>query len=94
MRVKFFLIVALVVFTLPCMEFPEWAGIYDDASNDFVLAPTRTELANNLARRIARPRRSNESPRTLTVAIAPTAIGNIAPIHTLFLPDLINIQRK
>ena len=94
MRVKFFLIVALVIFTLPCMEFPEWAGIYNDASNDFVLAPTRTELANNPARRIVRPRRSNEIQRTVTVMIAPTAIGNITPIHAHLLPDLVNIQRK
>jgi len=76
------------------MEFPEWAGICDAASDDFVLAPTRTELANNLARRIVRPRRSNESQRALTVIIAPTIIGNIIPIDAHFLPYLLNIQRK
>jgi len=94
MRVKFFLIVALVIFTLPCVELPAWAGMYDDASNDFVLAPSRRELAGHRARRVVRPQGSNESQRTLTVVITSIAVRNISPIETHSLPDLVNIQRK
>lgn len=94
MRVKFFLIVALVIFTLPCMELPAWAGMFDDASNDFVLAPSKRELAGHRARRVVRPRGSNESQRTLTVVITSIAAGNIGPVETHFLPDLVNVQRK
>lgn len=43
MRVNLFLIVAIVALSLPCVELPEWAGMYDDASNDFVLLPSRVE---------------------------------------------------
>jgi hypothetical protein len=94
MRVKFFLIVALVIFTLPCMELPAWAGMFVDASNDFVLAPSRRELAGHRARRVLRPQGSNESRRILAVVITSIAVGNIGPSEAHFLPDLLNVQRK
>ena len=41
MRVGLFLIVALIALSLPCMELPELAGMYNDASNDFFVLPLR-----------------------------------------------------
>ena len=39
MRVGFILVVALATLSLPCVELPECAGIYDNVSNDFIVAP-------------------------------------------------------
>ena len=42
MKVRLLLVVVLVSLSLPCIELPEWAGIFDDVSNDFVV-PSRVE---------------------------------------------------
>jgi len=38
-----FLIVVLIALSLPCMELPELAGMYNDVSNDFFVMPSRAE---------------------------------------------------
>ena len=48
MRGKVVLIIVFLILALPCMELPEWAGMYDDASNDFALAPSGPDLAVSL----------------------------------------------
>ena len=41
MRVGFLLVVALVILSLPCIELPECIGMYDDASNDFIVVQSQ-----------------------------------------------------
>ena len=43
MRVGMFVVIALIALSLPCMELPELAGMYNDASNDFFVMPSRAE---------------------------------------------------
>ena len=45
MKVGLLLVVALVTLSLPCIELPECAGMYDDVSNDFIVAPSRVETS-------------------------------------------------
>ncbi|HKF02525.1 MAG TPA: hypothetical protein VKB49_09430 [Candidatus Sulfotelmatobacter sp.] len=37
MKVWLLLVVVLASLSLLCIELPEWAGIYDDVSNDFIV---------------------------------------------------------
>jgi hypothetical protein len=95
MRVKFVLIVVLVILALPCMEIPEWAGMYDDASNDFVLAPSKTELAGDTVGRSAThlpARRVTRSSRM--IAITASSISTLVSHETHLLPNLVNVQKK
>ena len=43
MRVGMFVVIALIALSLPCMELPELAGMYNNASNDFFVMPSRAE---------------------------------------------------
>ena len=43
MKVRLLLVVVLASLSLLCIELPEWAGIYDDVSNDFIVVASRVE---------------------------------------------------
>ena len=45
MKVRLLLVVVLASLSLACIELPEWAGIFDDVSNDFIVVPSRVERA-------------------------------------------------
>lgn len=43
MKVRTLLVVLLASLSLPLIELPECAGLYDDVSNDFIVVPSRVE---------------------------------------------------
>jgi hypothetical protein len=88
------LLVFSLAFGLICSEIPESLGLYDDASNDFLVSAPAAKIGRvQAARREANPRQD----------AAPTAtLPSLPPIHCiqLALPSgpnllrLLSIQRK
>ena len=94
MRVRIFLIFALIILTMPCMELPEWAGMYDDASNDFVIAPAKTELPAHARPSATHLPARHVNRRTPTAATTTSFISASVPNETDFLSNLVAIQKK
>ena len=95
MRVRLFLLVTLITLSLPCLELPELAGMCDDASNDFLVMPSRAEgLA--CASAVWKPHfadaRSN--PDGLFIAFASSFPSAPIPHVTRSVLSLISVQKK
>ena len=96
MRVILFIIIATVAFGLPCVELPEWARIYDDATNDFVLLTSRVERPDCAAAAPTLRLRAAHLDRgdSLLVILAPSlaAIPIAGESHSLMV--LLTVQKK
>jgi hypothetical protein len=93
-RVPFFIVV-LVALSLPCAQVPEWAGLYDDTSNDFVLMSPRAERLAIAA--------SREGPRSAIGAISSVLrcvdrtfppVSEMSHCNGVDLQILFSIQKK
>jgi hypothetical protein len=95
MSAKVLLLVALVILTLSCMELPEWAGVYNDASNDFAIAPSKPALAGVAsAQSTPQPRDWYVEKSVRTSGKITSAQGTLLFHDSSLLRELINIQRK
>ena len=95
MRVGFFVVLALVTLSLPCVDLPEWAGTYNDPSNDSVVMLSR--LVEPLCVRRLR------TPRVAIVYLNRHAASNLSasafyvlpiPSDTRALLDRLSVQKK
>jgi hypothetical protein len=95
MRVGMFVIVALIALSLPCMELPELAGMYNDASNDFFVMPSRAERPV-CAASVGAPHFAEASLNLRGVSITLQSPFRCAPIphEARLVLNLISIQKK
>jgi len=95
MRVILFIIIATVAFGLPCVELPEWARIYDDATNDFVLLTSRVERpVCAAAAPTLRLRAAHLDRDSLLVILAPSLAGIPIAGESHSLMVLLTVQKK
>lgn len=95
MRVGVFLIIALIALSLPSMELPELAGMYNDASNDFFVMPSRAELPA-CAASVGAPHFAETNLNLHGVSITFPSPLPCAPIphEARLVLNLISIQKK
>jgi hypothetical protein len=95
MKVRLLLVVVLVSLSLPCIELPEWAGIFDDVSNDFIVVPSRVERPV-CARSLRAPHFAALFSQARTVlTVFPSPLLN-APIRSgaRSVLNIISVQKK